>query len=307
MIDKKDNTTSVLETVQTTKFKIKNSAPLTVKNAKVEQQKFSQKITKQIDETKLRKKQKQIKSNKFKHSKQNRYAKQDYEAQPNKIITTPNTEITRDMFKKNFKHYIEYLACSTIGDSNSYLKHLQKEQINNNLEANAQLEAIHYFETFQNKLSTIEHKIQLIGNERLLTLFKSVKDLLVPPDKIQNYWSVCAMTGMPSNQLLSLTPNFKIDSKYHASVTALWLCLHLQKVEQTRINTFAGKYTDSSFMSKIIHAYLEKEEAMSMCHVYLWAFKKCFDTFEYTFEALPEIIHASRVLTLCTEGYKSSL
>lgn len=220
----------------------------------------------------------------------------------NKPVTTSDIDITPNTFINNFKYYMEYLACSTIGDSNTYYKHLQKEQSNKNPEATSQLQAVQYFEILENEIISIEHKIGLIGNERLMTLLKSLRDALRPPETIQNYWCICALTGMPSNQLIALTPNFKIDAQYQASVTALWLCLHLPKIEQTRIDNFISSYTDSIFVSKIINAYLQSEKSTSMCQVYFWAFKKCFDTFEHTFKALPAIINKAKVLTGTNEA-----
>jgi len=286
-------TPSLTQAPDSKKTKLKNSVLHDMKTFKFKQER--QTNERHVNRNSKQNKGKVHKSKNFKHF-------QDAETPSNKTLTTSDIDITPNTFINNFKHYVEYLACSTIGDSNTYYKHLQKEQSNKNPEATSQLQAVQYFEILENEITSIEHKIGLIGNERLVTLLKSLRDALRPPETIQNYWCICALTGMPSNQLIALTPNFKIDAQYQASVTALWLCLHLPKIEQTRIDNFISSYTDSVFVSKIINAYLQSEESTSMCQVYFWAFKKCFDTFEHTFKALSAIIDKAKVLTGINEA-----
>jgi hypothetical protein len=70
---------------------------------------------------------------------------------------------------------------------------------------------------------------------------------------------------MPSNELIEISTNFKIDARFGPLVMALWLCIHLESIEQTRIENFAADYNKQAFISEMITVYLKSDTAMSMC------------------------------------------
>ena len=201
-----------------------------------------------------------------------------------------------DDFRLHFPKFIEYMLCKTIGDPTAYLKHLHKEKKNNNEAATAQIEAMLYFEALQNALDTIEQQCAMIENNRFLTLFSSLRQQSSMPMKLQNYWSVCALTGIASNELLEIAPDFQIDKQFEALSIAVWLCIHLEAIEKSRMESFASKQTDKLFISEIINVYLNSEAAMCMCGIYCWAFDKIFKTFDKTLEVFPDIVRQAKTM-----------
>ena len=208
----------------------------------------------------------------------------------------PAVPLQHDAFCLHFPKFIEYMLCKTIGDPGAYLKHLQKEKKNNNQAASAQIEAMLYFETLQNAFGTIEQKCAMIENDRFLTLFSSLRQQSSMPMKRQNYWSVCALTGIASNELIEIAPDFQIDAQFEALSIAVWLCVHLEAIEKSRMESFAMKQMDKLFISEIINVYLNSETAMCMCDIYCWAFEKIFKTFDKTLEVFSDIVRQAKTM-----------
>lgn len=203
-------------------------------------------------------------------------------------------ELEIDTFRAHFHKYIEFIACKTIGDHGTYLKHLQKEKKNNNTAAAAQIEAISYFECLANTLRSIEEKLEMIANNQIVYMITALRNSPTPPITLKNYWCVCRLTGMPSNELTEVSANFKVDAKFGPLTMALWLCLHLEVMEQNRVETFTANHTKQSFISEIIESYLKSDTAMSMCDVYHWAFEKTFGSFDKTLQTLTEVIKRAK-------------
>ena len=203
-------------------------------------------------------------------------------------------KLEHDTFRMHFHKYIEFIACKTIGDHGIYLKHIQKEKKNHNASATAQIEAINYFECLTNALLSIEQKFEMMANHRILCMISSLRQSPSPPTKLKNYWCVCSLTGMPSNELIEVSTNFKIDAQFGPLTMALWLCIHLEAIEQARVESFTTDHTKQSFISEIIAVYLKSDTAMSMCDVYRWAFQKIFSTFDKTLQTLPEVIKRAK-------------
>ena len=92
-----------------------------------------------------------------------------------------------DIFRAHFRKCVEFIACKTIGDHGIYLKHIQKEKKNNNAAATAQIEAINYFECLSNTLRSIEEKLEMIANNRIVCMITSLRNSPTPPIKLKTY------------------------------------------------------------------------------------------------------------------------
>ena len=202
--------------------------------------------------------------------------------------------LKEDTFRPHFEKYVEFIACKNIGDSGMYLKHIQKEKKNNNASAAAQIDAINYFECLANTLLSFEQKFEMMANHRIMSMISHLRQTSTPPVKLQNYWNVCSLTAMPSNELIEISTNFKIDARFGSLVMALWLCIHLENIEQTRVENFTADFTKQAFISEMITVYLKSDTAMSMCDVYRWAYQKIFNTFDKTLQTLPAVIERAK-------------
>lgn len=222
-------------------------------------------------------------------------------AQATHTSEPPYTRLLQnEQFPALFRNYVESLVCKTVGDAHAYMKHLMHEKNASNTSALAQLQAIQYFDRLRDALREIYEKFEMLGYERIVTMCTSLQQSTSLPRTSDNFWSICTFTGMPCNKLLHIANSVKIHVKFHAFVTALWLCQHMQSLEQHRIERFLAQQQDTTFMSETITAYLRSDDAFCMQEVYQWAFLKCFATFDATLATFTEVVRRVKNIDACS-------
>lgn len=177
-------------------------------------------------------------------------------------------------FATHFKHYVQVMACKTIGDCTQYTKHLQRRAAEGDAAAAAQTAALDFFAGLETQVLQAVEELRSLGQERVVRVWEAIsREPTLPLARVQR-WGLCALSGMPSNTMLQVKSDegaMLLALEFEAFATALWVVHNIAALEKSRAAAFANSSAENATIADIVTAYCEQQQA-GVGEVYAWAF-----------------------------------
>jgi hypothetical protein len=146
-------------------------------------------------------------------------------------------------FETQFAHYVQAVACKTIGDAGQYTKHLQRRAAEGDAAAVAQTAALGFFAGLEGEVQTAIQELRMLGQERIVRVCDAICQETPPPFAQVRWWGICALSGTPSNCNIQVGHGESavlLAPEFEAFATALWLVQNMNVVEKSRAAAFAN-------------------------------------------------------------------
>ena len=181
---------------------------------------------------------------------------------------------TEAEFQLHFERFLKATACKNIGDSATYMKHLNRERQNGNVGACTTLEALAFFQAWQDQVSMYLKQLTVAGQMRIVGIFDAVAKTSSLPFSFLQKWHLCGVTGMPSTRLIWLDNEIVADASFEPVFVAYWLVLHIHEIEHLRILEFLQQQDEETCIKMLLHAYMKElaTETEQIGKLYFWAF-----------------------------------
>ena len=181
---------------------------------------------------------------------------------------------TEAEFQLYFEQFFKASACKHIGDSATYMKHLNRERQNGNIEACSVLKALAFFQSLQDEVSMYLKQLTVAGQMRIVRVFDAVAKVSSLPFSYLNQWQLCVVTGMPSTRLILLNNELVADASYEPVFVAYWLVLHMHEIEHLRILEFLQQQDEEACIKMLLQSYIEELSTQTgqLGTLYYWAF-----------------------------------
>ena len=181
---------------------------------------------------------------------------------------------TEAEFQRHFELFLKTTACKHIGDSATYMKHLNRERQNGNVGACSTLEALAFFEVLQDQVSRYLKQLSVAGQMRIVRVFDAVAKTSTLPFSFLQQWHLCVVTGMPSTKLIMLENDIFADASFEPVFVAYWVILHMHEIEHLRILEFLQQQDEETCIKMLLHAYMKElaTETEQIGKLYFWAF-----------------------------------
>ena len=195
---------------------------------------------------------------------------------------------TEAAFQRHFERFLKATACKHIGDSATYMKHLNRERQNGNAGACNTLEALAYFEVLQDQVSRYLKQLSVAGQMRIVRVFDAVAKTSTLPFNFLQQWHLCVVTGMPSTKLIMLENDIHADASFEPVFVAYWVMLHMHEIEHLRILDFLQQQDEEICIKMLLHAYMNEltTKTEQIGKMYYWAFSLMFEVMENTIQHL---------------------
>ena len=181
---------------------------------------------------------------------------------------------TEAEFQRHFELFLKTTACKHIGDSATYMKHLNLERQNGNAGTCSTLEALAFFEALQDQVSRYLKQLSVAGQMRIVRVFDAVAKTSTLPFSFLQQWHLCVVTGMPSTRLILLNNEIVADASYEPVFVAYWLVLHMHEIEHLRILEFLQQQDEEACIKLLLQTYIKELSTQTgqICKLYYWAF-----------------------------------
>lgn len=139
-----------------------------------------------------------------------------------------------------FRDFIETKACIFAADDDVYMKFLQKQASLDNNDAIRQLSSMVTVKSNIDHLYREIEKLNIIGLSKLYCICEMVKTKESPKFEIHDKWTVCSVSGMPTNQCVMLGKylEWNVDISYLPFFDSLWIISHLDNIEYSRFISY---------------------------------------------------------------------
>jgi hypothetical protein len=198
-----------------------------------------------------------------------------------------------DAWQTHFGHYVQAIACKTIGDAGQYTKHLQRKTADGDAAAVAQTAALEFFAGLESQVQRALEDLRLLGQERVSRVCDAIREQSSLPFAQVRQWGICALSGTPSNcnvQIRGGDSTVWLALEFEAFATALWLVHHMAVIEKSRAAAFANGSPENATISAIVTAYCEDQEKANAGAIYAWAFRVVRETMAATRARLDEYL-----------------
>jgi hypothetical protein len=196
-------------------------------------------------------------------------------------------------FETHFKHYVQVMACKTIGDSTQYTKHLQRRAAEGDAAAAAQTAALDFFAGLEAQAQHVLEELHALGQDRIARVCDAIcRESTLPLARVQ-HWGLCALSGMPSNSMLQIgveEGGVLVAPEFEAFATAFWVARNIAMLEKSRAAAFANSSAENATISGIVTAYCEQQHVGEVGEVYAWAFAVVHATLAATKDRLDEYL-----------------
>ena len=195
---------------------------------------------------------------------------------------------TEAEFQRHFELFLKTTACKHIGDSATYMKHLNRERQNGNVGACSTLEALAFFEVLQDQVSRYLKQLSVAGQMRIVRVFDAVAKTSTLPFSFLQQWHLCVVTGMPSTKMIMLENDIFADASFEPVFVAYWVILHMHEIEHLRILEFLQQQDEETCIKMLLHAYMKElaTETEQIGKLYFWAFDLILQVLHNTIQHL---------------------